>query len=77
MRLSFMGGSNENWHVLGCRPWRADRRGNFAGVARLQWEDDDATCEHVLTFRTLLDTVPEAEQHAVKQIELRVRDGVL
>lgn len=49
----------------------------FVGSALLLWDEKDCTCEQAFHFHKTLPTAEAAEQHAIEQIQIRVRDGHL
>ena len=61
------------------RPGAGQREedGKFLGHAMLTWHEEDATYEKPIYFDKSFDTEEDAKQHAVEQVLIRVRDGVL
>lgn len=49
----------------------------FCGTASLVWDEADATVNQLIHFWKEFGSASEAERHAIEQVEIRVRDGVL
>jgi len=55
----------------------SDEAGGFQGSAHLTWDEGSDTCVQTIHFDKVLPTGAEAELHAIEQIEIRVKQGVL
>jgi hypothetical protein len=51
--------------------------GRYVGIAHIVWDEADVTCDTSLTFHRGFDTEDAAQEHALQQIQIRVRDGQL
>ena len=64
-------------YIVTPRSMKSDLSGGYVGTANLLWDEADTTCDLSIHFHKSFETAEEAEQHAVQQIELRVKDGKL